>query len=331
MPIKTLSIYHFGDPGPMDINNPIHNMTPSLEGALYDLTQGKRVEENMLKRLEELHMVKDHKLTFPFFLREDVAAIVGFRQVHGRQLADKILANKQAYHDLLEAGEFSKERRLYHLLGCDVLDGDLLTYLAQARIITLSKVQPNGRDYLLIGFEDHESVLGISDRLLCSCNHMKTATMSFISFGDSNGRRMDFYRQLRDGAYEAILAQAEDNIRNYLKTGQWLDNQSRQYLEDFGYVKDGHLAVPVFKDQDKEGVMVLTQSLIGEDLKSILKAFKDMPLKALDHGVPIDDIANELYHQIFGQINEYLMADGFYEEAEHIEGEGRYHRALIMR
>lgn len=42
------------------------------------------------------------------------------------------------------------------------------------------------------------------------------------------------------------------------------------------------------------------------------------------------ETANELWHQIFGAVNEYLVKEEFVTSLNYIEGQGRYLRSLVM-
>jgi len=46
------------------------------------------------------------------------------------------------------------------------------------------------------------------------------------------------------------------------------------------------------------------------------------------HGVSSKEITNELYHIVFGQLNELLVQSGFVCEPEFHSGEGRYLKSI---
>ncbi|WP_027631944.1 hypothetical protein [Clostridium hydrogeniformans] len=48
------------------------------------------------------------------------------------------------------------------------------------------------------------------------------------------------------------------------------------------------------------------------------------------HRVDIKEISNEVWHQVFGATNEYLVKEGFVTLPHNKEGEGRYLRSLII-
>lgn len=53
-------------------------------------------------------------------------------------------------------------------------------------------------------------------------------------------------------------------------------------------------------------------------------------LTPIRHKVDIKEKANEVWHQIFGATNEYLVKEGFVATPNNIDGQGRYLRSLIM-
>jgi hypothetical protein len=53
-------------------------------------------------------------------------------------------------------------------------------------------------------------------------------------------------------------------------------------------------------------------------------------LTPVRHKVDIKETANELWHQIFGAVNEYLVKEGVVASPNYIEGQGKYLRSLEM-
>lgn len=53
-------------------------------------------------------------------------------------------------------------------------------------------------------------------------------------------------------------------------------------------------------------------------------------LSPIRHNVDIKETANELWHQIFGATNEYLVKEGFVALPQNIDGQGRYLRSLTV-
>jgi hypothetical protein len=53
-------------------------------------------------------------------------------------------------------------------------------------------------------------------------------------------------------------------------------------------------------------------------------------LSAIKHKVDIKEIANELWHQVFGSINEYLVEKNFFERPNYIDGQGRFFQSIYI-
>ena len=48
------------------------------------------------------------------------------------------------------------------------------------------------------------------------------------------------------------------------------------------------------------------------------------------HGVPKEEVANEVYHMIFGMLNEELVSRGFVQMPDFHVGEGRYLKSIEL-
>ena len=55
---------------------------------------------------------------------------------------------------------------------------------------------------------------------------------------------------------------------------------------------------------------------------------RETRLSAIAHGVDVRDIANEIYHLIFGETNEILVRSGLVSTPPYYPGEGRYFRSF---
>ncbi|MCM1181954.1 MAG: hypothetical protein NC337_01100 [Roseburia sp.] len=102
----------------------------------------------------------------------------------------------------------------------------------------------------------------------------------------------------------------------------------------FGYIRDGRIAVPVYRDTQKP-VMDALERLTEECLYVEIKSALDTPqlisaLLCSRHGIAPGEIANELYHILFGQLNERLAASGFVAKPRKIAGEGRYLQSVVL-
>ena len=103
-------------------------------------------------------------------------------------------------------------------------------------------------------------------------------------------------------------------------------------LEFFGYAKDGRICVPVYCKETIITVNQLEQIVerqIGPMIIGILQDPNSAPnLTSHNHGVNKKEIANELYHLLFGSINEELVKRGIVSKPDHIPGQGRFFRCI---
>lgn len=102
----------------------------------------------------------------------------------------------------------------------------------------------------------------------------------------------------------------------------------KETYEYFGYYKNGKVSVPIYDenaykmaDELYKYVLSLTKDSIANALTSIQE---EKRLLAIAHGVEVRDIANEIYHLIFGEVNELLVKNGMVAEPPMTLGEGRY-------
>jgi hypothetical protein len=112
-----------------------------------------------------------------------------------------------------------------------------------------------------------------------------------------------------------------------------------EFFNDIGYFKTGEfieLNVPVFTKINMEELKKTSQYVIDLIKEEVINAFDNLvqecqSLSVIKHKVPIEEITNELWHQLFGNINEYLAKNLFFENPKHIKGEGRYFQSIHLR
>ena len=265
--------------------------------------------------------------------------------------------------------KFDLGRLLYHVIGCSIFDGTAMDAFGERGIFSVSKEQSGKRDYLLFGFEDSEKVEAFSDGLLCSCNNHRTEKVTFLSFGDSNGNRKDLYRFFRQ-VNSHLREVTKHNGLNlaYIKTideyNKRLANRcadlivrisqadvstnaisveeenALDLLQELGYIevyKDGGVKIvpPLFTTEDEKIIEEVSNLVLGICTGYIADALAGLKIKmpmlsAVQHGIDEKEIANELWHQVFGNVNEYLVKEGFFAKPKHRDGEGRYFQALYI-
>ena len=228
---------------------------------------------------------------------------------------------------------FDVKENLYHVLCGMIFDGALFDYLCEQHSLAVSRQRSSGLDYLITAYEACDAARVFSNGLLCSYNRFSDGGCSLQSFGDADGDRFDLYRfsRLKErGGLSGSWAQAERLIsesfdcnwketllsqtRRLVYTGD-CDRSSRILLTCFGYVQDGRISVPVFRSKDRDAVQQIrdiTVSCLGSEIKRILLSAESFPsIVCSKYRVSTEEIANELYHLLFGLMNEALVQRGF--------------------
>lgn len=265
---------------------------------------------------------------------------------------------------------FSKERLLYHIICDYIFDGTAFDFFSEKDLFCVSKIQPGNRDYIAIGYEDNEIVERRSNKLLCSSNNFRSDNFVFNSFGDSSGQRKDMYRFFRmtqksletttksqelNFSYikiidkynidiakkcgKLILKILSSNI-NYLELNK-CEKELAVFLKELNYISyDADtsiitIKVPVFNGLDIEIINEISTFILNELFDTVKELFIEFEnnakgLTSIQHNVDIKEILNELWHQVFGITNEYLVEKEFVEAPENIKGEGRYFRSFSV-
>jgi len=273
------------------------------------------------------------------------------------KLAEKINSSKS--HDVDEL--------LYHLIGSYILDGLAIDTFSEKGLFKTSKIQKGDRDYILFGFEKCLKVDEFSENILCSCNNYRTKNLSFVSFGDAAGDRNDFYRFNRKVSsqinrvnareetkadYINILEKTNkdiaikcsqivrtiiDNNNEYMK----FDEEEMLYvnfLKSFQYLESENnhykISVPIFYPDDNPIINEIHDLLIKIILPVIKENFsrakEKLDISAVKHNVDIREVLNEMWHQVFGNINEQLVKQEMIKTPDYFKGEGRYLKAIYL-
>ena len=294
-------------------------------------------------------------LTFdcPIFLREDAAVLHTQIASRASALVDLLQDSMTDIRECcvkIENG-FSVELNLYHILCGMVFDGYFFEYLNVMGAVATSRQHPSGLDYLSVIYEKCEELQTLSDGLLCSYNRFVNAKCSLQSFGDAQGNRYDFYRFFRlmeQGLLPDKFKDAEalvldfggankdsllDEVVSLVRTGR-CDPTAMDLLELFGYVQDGAICVPVYTPEHKKYIAEIEgiiEKCLGNAMSDTLIVLADsIDITAVKHGVNRQEIANELYHILFGSINEELADRGIVAVPQHIPGEGRYFKCIEL-
>ena len=233
----------------------------------------------------------------------------------------------------------------------EILDGAFFDVLCRYGVLATDRIHPLGLNYLWIIYEKCEALRDLSDEMLCSYNRYADETCSLQSFGDAMGDRLDFYRFARyyeKGNVPKQFAQAAgiadamggmfcketvlSEIGKLVMTGK-CDSRVIKLLELFGYFRDGKIIVPIYRSNDRkiiQNIEKIIADCLGESAAEMLTEMADhMPITSVRNGVSRKEIANELYHLLFGTMNEELTVRGIVcAPALHADG-GRYMQCIV--
>lgn len=288
----------------------------------------------------------------PVFLKEDAAVLQDAVQEKVVCLADLIemrLTEIRASCEKIQNG-FSIEQNLYHILCGMIFDGQFFDYLSERGALAVSRVHPSGLDYLTVIYEKCEQLQRLSDGLLCSYNRLVNEKCSLQSFGDSQGNRFDFYRFFRlkeKGKLEHKFQKAEtyfleafgkvDKELLLSQTVHLIQSEgcapgAMKLLELFGYAEGGTISVPVYKAEHRKyiwEIAAILEEWIGNAVaQTLMDVSASIDITAVRHGVNVLEISNELYHIVFGSINEELALRGIVATPKFVSGEGRYLKCI---
>lgn len=292
-------------------------------------------------------------LDCPIFLREDAAVLHTEIASKASALVDLLQDSMTVIRDCcgkIENG-FPVDLNLYHILCGMIFDGYFFEYLSRMGAVATSRLHPSGLDYLSVIYEKCEELQTLSDGLLCSYNRFVNAKCSLQSFGDAQGNRFDFYRFFRlmeQGTPPDKSKDAEalvvgfggvnkdsllDEVVSLVRTGR-CDPTAMDLLELFGYVQDGAICVPVYTPEHKKYIAEIEgiiEKCLGNAMSdTLIDLAGSIDITAVKHGVNRLEIANELYHIVFGSINEDLTARGIVATPKYIPGEGRYFKCIEL-
>ncbi len=296
-------------------------------------------------------------LNTPVFIKEDAAYLHNCFSKAVVQMADCLEQKKRDYVEVIEQvrNGYPSEVNLYHMVCGAVLDGRFFDCLSKHQVVATSHIHPSDLDYLLIVYEKAPELESLSKKLLCSYNRCSDGKRTLQSFGDSEGDRFDVFRFIRqkeqrkglpafkkaEALWELIPGTTIEQKQERLLQEIWqlvetgaCEKSCCQLLSLFGYVKNNRLAVPLYRGKDGavlEELERLTEVCLYEPMCEALSSTKHLSgLFCKKHGIPVKELANELYHLVFGQLNEELVRRGFVAEPDYHPGEGRYLKSVEL-
>lgn len=342
---------------PFDRNNPryvlsLNGVDEILEKVInstpYSLSKDDFENTELVNDLLQVDVLqqKEGKLgmAVPFFVERDARILKELSKSVAKTIVSNLIEHEKQIIDIIQKvnNGYSYDRNLYHLLCGYIFDGLLFDFLEEKQLVTTSLVHKTGLDYLVILYEDSDVLNEYSDKLLCSYNRLVVNGKGFASFGDSEGSRRDFYRymrmkelnQLTEQEREYMNCSVEELIENFEKLidGKETATKYIEIYEYFGYCEDGKISVPIYDENTYKVADELYKymlTLIKDSITNALAAIQEeKSLLAIAHGVKTEDIANEIYHLIFGEVNELLVQSGMVAEPPMTLGEGRYFKSF---
>lgn len=124
------------------------------------------------------------------------------------------------------------------------------------------------------------------------------------------------------------LSEKEKNLSKFLNELEYIDiNETDNTMS---------INIPVFYNFEISTVIrELSDFILINIFPLVREVFDNFQVNAskltpIRHRVDIKETANELWHQIFGATNEYLVKEGFVASPQNIDGQGRYLRSLTV-
>jgi len=388
-----IDLFYYGDVGSYDTGNPYfafrRSRVPEIlfmiaSHGKYELSASEIARKLAVSQeyilpgltgIEKLGMVakQDEKyaITFPVVLENDIPILNSLSNSIAEPLVRKLVSHRREIEEYASgfscAGKFALPRILYHVIGCDFLDGSAMVELGKRNLIRTSKKQYDSRDYILFGYEESDVVSETNDRLLCSRNRSGQGAIAFVSFGDCDGNRNDLFRFIKQATSKlgnvstseelncSYLHLYEKHVRDLLTSCSDLvckilssplafstlnteESAVADFLRNLSYIDVSEqemleITVPVFQGLDHRLIMDLSDylmKLLENDITEGLARIGEYAsdLSAIRHGIDDKEIANDLWHHVLGKVNELLIGEGMMENPEFRAGEGRYLQAI---
>lgn len=349
--MKDIDIFYFNDLGEYDEYNPsffldrdnaskliyyiaqspynesVESLNEKLEGNYKEILDGL-VNINALS-------IKDnkYKVNFPVFFEEDVKLIINEIKPYLNTIMDSIKS-------VLNEFNYNK-KELYHILCNNTFDNYSLKYLMDKWLIREYKKNPGNRNYIIIGYEKSDFVNDYSNNLLCSNNRFKCNYIIFNSFGDTDGSRKDFYRYFRLKQQGKNLFKEIDSYMSSINNDQEIlrnnlintingkgDKDTIKLLNDLEYMNGNEICVPILINDGYKYLGLKVMDSILDIIKIIFEKVRLLDITPNRNEVSKLDTLNEVWHIVFGLINEEFVKDGIVEAPEYKEGEGRYLKCI---
>ena len=299
------------DPSVFQVLSDIINCLPNS----IDINQYSNKE--IINRLLTIEVIKLHdnklSLNIPIFIEKDLPILKRYIS----------LASKKIYYSIAQQTDvliktihqiqngFPDQINLYHMLCGYIFDGTIFDELVKHNLITTHKIHQDSSDYLIIMYEKCKSLSIYSNKLLCSYNRLTTSYGTFSSFGDCE------YSADELGLAFHSLVNRNKISENFISI-----------FDQLGYTKGGIINVPVYYPDDFKVGDEVSKIVIDACSQTLIECLnllsREQNLLSIQHNIDVRDIANEIYHLIFGTVNELLVQHNIVAQPEYYPNEGRY-------
>ena len=148
---------------------------------------------------------------------------------------------------------------------------------------------------------------------MCIRDSLTTSYGTFSSFGDCNGNRNDFYRQLmlqKSHQLDTAIKYSADELSlafHSLVNGNKISEDFISIFDQLGYTKGGIINVPVYYPDDFKVGDEASKIVIDACSQTLIECLnllsREQNLLSIQHNIDVRDIANEIYHLILSLIH----------------------------
>ncbi len=365
---KKVNTWICGDAGPLDDYNPfkitregiapeilyILNKEPlSVSQISRDITKDEASVEKTINSLLKINAIrmenKKYWVNFSIFSEEDQKIVFEIGKEYGKQLAYKLLENKNEFSNLANkikcAKYIGKDKNIFALIGCFALDWYCLDELEKNNFLKQHKKQPGNRYYILQG--GGSSGINIPG-LYCGSHNMNIGEYTFTSFGDHAGPRSSLpdilwqgssavskhikgKQDLREALANILFHYSKNLLRDCGKLLELLltnkdtksiENQGTllNFLKKLNYIsregKKYNVKIPVFLPQDEKIIDEInkrTAKIVCDFLDQNYFEIKNAlsKIRPVLNKVPFEEVFVDVWHNIFGFCNMFLAEKGF--------------------
>lgn len=322
-------------------------------------------EQNVLDAinlLKNVSAIKENNnklaLNFPFFTTTDCKLIK-------KVVINSLDATKDFWSTTIQSfsqklGRFypniDEKISLYHILCGKVFDGSIFNYLEKRHLLKQSYPKNNGRDFIIIGYENSNYCNKFNSDLFCSFNHARSESNSLSSFGNAHGNRFDFFRYFKlrekNGLYgkfckidkylkkysnPEITSGSLEIIKQIKHSSDFSKNEFYLTLKDFDYINNkDEINVPIFDNyiekcsEFSEFVFEKIGDFISKSLTEIRDTIVNSRISCVRHGVNINELCNELWHIYFGLLNKFLIEKKIVASPQQFYNQGKYLKCIYL-